>query len=145
MRVLAWIGFAIIMVLLTGCPKDDPPEPDSTVWELALRCADTLYRDTLSGHVANEMVLLRLIRDKSVVVSGVAVHCRGEISQDRVTQFTTTLSDTIAHVAGCNPALLYWGAGSPDTTVFERIHCWCLPEGTDTLRGSVQFRVLDPQ
>ncbi|RPH92553.1 hypothetical protein EHM69_12530 [candidate division KSB1 bacterium] len=145
MRILIWTACAVVMVLLTGCPSDPPDPPVANSWALVMRCPDTLFRDEPGGHVINDTILVRLIHNGSDVVGGVNVHCRCEISRDSLTQFVTTYSDTIAHVAGCYPALMYWGAGSPDTAVYERIHCWALPDGPDTLRGSVQFKVFDPQ
>jgi hypothetical protein len=136
-----------LIIALAGCHKKSVEPPGNESWRLDLRAPAVMYRNApldSGGYVLNDTILVRLYRSQTELASGVTLHCTSSISPDSVTSQLQSYGDTtLSHFAGSTPPLIYWGSGSPDTTVFERVDCWGTINDI-TVRDSAFFRVLDP-
>lgn len=125
----------------------DPPSPQT--YTLRLTNPEIFYRNRPGGHVENDTITVRFLNNRSVAVGGFRLRCQCLVSRDSLSAaldnvIVRTVSDTLRRPWGCDPALIYWGAGLPEPDAFEVITCYAL-DGADTVAtAQTVFSVQDP-
>jgi hypothetical protein len=129
-------------LVLSGCRSDPPTKPTPNDWRLVLMTPDTFYRDTVSGHVPNDTIKVRVFNPEGNLFANAIIHSRAAISHDSITQAANSYSDTTTHWWGCNPPLIYWGSGH--TANRDTIFSWAVVDADTVASASVSFEVRNP-
>lgn len=137
-----WALFLGTMLLTTACNKKHIAGPEEYIpgqWSLVMRAPAVMYLGS-QGHVANEIIPIRLYTPSGAVGGGKLVNfvCSG--NPNHCTPTVTTVTDTSAVPEGSNPALMYYGVGGSDGR--ETITATAIIDG-DTVRASATFRVVN--
>lgn len=134
------------VLMIAGCRKKDnpkplPTDPEPGEWSLVLPGPLVMFRDTVSGHVPSDTIIVRLYGPDGNLRGGVNIQSQASVSVGRVRANVTSWSDTTTHWWGTDEALVYWGDGG--TEGHETVTSYAVVD-SDTVTASLSFKVLNP-
>jgi hypothetical protein len=137
---------AFFILTLTCCRKKDYPKPSPTGpitgnWTLVLLGPMLMYRDSVSGHVPNDTIIVRLYDPDGNLHGGASVFSQALASPGDVSASVTSSSDTVNHPYGTVNPLYYWGDGG--TEGHETVTSWAVNDGDTVASTALSFKVMD--